>query len=37
MITRTLIEEGRRRGHSILLRSVRPGIDEGIGRADGRL
>lgn len=34
MITRALIEEGRRRGHTIRLRSVRPGVDEGIGQAD---
>ena len=34
MITRALIEEGRRRGHSICLRSVRPRVDEGIGQAD---
>jgi len=33
-ITRDLIVEGRRRGHSIRLRSVRPQIDEGIGSAD---
>ena len=34
MITRALIEEGRRRGHTIRLRSVRPSLDEGIGKAD---
>lgn len=34
MITRALIEEGRRRGHTIRLRSVRPDLDEGIGQAD---
>ncbi len=34
MITRGLIEAGRRRGHSIRLRSVRPGVDEGTGTAD---
>jgi glycosyltransferase involved in cell wall biosynthesis len=34
MITRDLIEEGRRRGHTIRLRSVRPRIDEGTGSAD---
>lgn len=34
MITRALIKEGRRRGHTIRLRSVRPRIDEGIGNAD---
>lgn len=34
MITRALIEEGRKRGHTIRLRSVRPKIDEGIGDAD---
>jgi glycosyltransferase involved in cell wall biosynthesis len=34
MITRSLIEVGRRRGHSIRLRSVRPGADDGIGQAD---
>jgi glycosyltransferase involved in cell wall biosynthesis len=34
MITRTLIEEGRRRGHTIRIRSVRPRIDEGVGSAD---
>ena len=34
MITRALIEEGRRRGHTIRLRSIRPGFDDGIGNAD---
>lgn len=34
MITRALIEEGRRRGHTVRLRSVRPRIDEGRGDAD---
>lgn len=34
MITRALIKEGRRRGHTIRLRSVRPGVDEGVGQAD---
>lgn len=34
MITRSLIEVGRRRGHSIRLRSIRPQVDEGIGHAD---
>ena len=34
MITRALIEEGRRRGHTVRLRSVRPRIDEGTGSAD---
>jgi glycosyltransferase involved in cell wall biosynthesis len=34
MITRGLIEAGRRRGHTIRLRSVRPGTDEGTGTAD---
>jgi len=34
MITRGLIEAGRRRGHTIRLRSVRPGVDEGTGTAD---
>jgi len=34
MITRGLIEAGRRRGHAIRLRSVRPGVDESTGTAD---
>ncbi len=34
MVTRGLIEEGRRRGHHIRLRTVRPFIDEGTGQAD---
>lgn len=34
IVTRALIEEGRRRGHTIHLRSVRPRVDEGIGLAD---
>jgi glycosyltransferase involved in cell wall biosynthesis len=34
MITRDLITEGRRRGHTIRLRSVRPRTDEGTGSAD---
>lgn len=34
MVNRTLIEAGRRRGHTIRMRSVRPDVDEGIGKAD---
>lgn len=34
MITRALIEEGRRRGHNIRLRSVRPSRQESEGNAD---
>lgn len=34
MITRALVEEGRRRGHTIRLRSVRPGVNESLGNAD---
>lgn len=34
MVSRTLIEEGRRRGHTIRIRSVRPNIDEGGEDAD---
>jgi len=34
MVTRALIEEGRRRGHTIRLRSVRLGVDEGIGQVN---
>ena len=34
MVTRDLIEAGRRRGHKIWLRSVRPNINEGVGKAD---
>ncbi|MBK5913176.1 glycosyltransferase family protein [Rhodocyclus purpureus] len=34
MVTRALIEEGRRRGHTIRLRSVRPRVDESDGPAD---
>lgn len=34
MISRALIEEGRKRGHTIRMRSVRPGVYEGLGSAD---
>jgi glycosyltransferase involved in cell wall biosynthesis len=34
MITRALIEAGRQRGHTIRLRSIRPGADESTGPAD---
>lgn len=34
MISRALINEGRKRGHKIRIRSVRPNIDEGVGDAD---
>ncbi len=34
MITRALIEEGRRRGHTVRLRTIRPRMDEGAGAAD---
>ena len=34
MVSRTLIEEGRRRGHTIRIQSVRPKIDEGGNDAD---
>lgn len=34
MVSRGLIEAGRKRGHKIRVRSVRPNIDEGAGEAD---
>jgi glycosyltransferase involved in cell wall biosynthesis len=34
MVTRALIEAGRKRGHTIRLRSIRPRMDEGTGQAD---
>jgi glycosyltransferase involved in cell wall biosynthesis len=34
MITRALIEAGRRRGHTVRVRSIRPGVNESAGPAD---
>ena len=34
MISRALIEEGKKRGHTIRMHSVRPNVDEWIGDAD---
>lgn len=34
MVSRALIEAGRKRGHTIRIRSVRPHVDEAVGKAD---